>query len=344
MKNLVRHLRDEQALARLIGESPAFLKAIEPLPAIAKSQATALIVGETGTGKELAARAIHYMSDRAAYPLIPVNCGSLPEMLLEDELFGHERGAFTDAHVRRSGLFTQAEKGTVFLDEVDTLTAKAQITLLRVLQDKRYRPVGSSVERQADVRIVAATNAQLDKIVRDGAFRADLFYRLSVFIINLPPLRERKADILKLAAHFIEKHSTEDNAGMELSQGARATLVSYDWPGNVRELENAIIRGVHLSHASTIEVEALGLPHRVDEPPAISLPIPPRLQPLKTMKSQVIEEFEKGYLTRLMREHKGNVSRAAQTAGKERRELGKLLKKYQLDPKRFHKPDSNQSK
>ena len=336
MKDLIRHLRDTKALGKLIGEAQVFAKAIEALPAIAKCGATALIVGETGTGKELVARAIHYLSDRAAFPFVPMNCGSLPETLLEDELFGHERGAFTDAHTRRSGLISEAEKGTLFLDEVDTLTTKAQVAFLRVLQDKRFRAVGSSIEQQADVRIVAATNAEIDHSVQNGAFRADLYYRLCVFTINLPPLRERRDDILLLASYFLEKHSPEDKARIELSGSARAALVSYDWPGNVRELENAIIRGIHLSHATTIEAENLRLPCRADEPAATVSLLSPRLQSLKAMKQTVIAAFERDYLVRLMREHQGNVSHAAQAAGKERREFGKLLKKYQLDPQRFH--------
>ena len=343
MKDLIRHLRDTRTLGKLIGEAAVFAKAIEPLPAIAKCGATALIVGETGTGKELVARAIHYLSDRAAFPFVPINCGSLPEALLEDELFGHERGAFTDAHARRSGLITQAEKGTLFLDEVDTLTTKGQVAFLRVLQDKRFRAVGSSIEQQADVRIVAATNAELDQQVQAGTFRADLYYRLCVFTLNLPPLRERKDDILLLASYFLEKHALEDKAGMELSESASATLMAYDWPGNVRELENAIIRGIHLSQGNVIEAGNLCLPYKIDEPPTAPSLISPRLQSLKAMKQAVIAAFEKDYLVRLMREHRGNVSHAARAAGKERREFGKLLKKYQLDPQRFHSPDPTPS-
>jgi two-component system, NtrC family, response regulator GlrR len=343
MKNLIRHLRDTRTLGKLIGEAPVFAKAIEPLPAIAKCDATVLIEGETGTGKELIARAIHYLSERAAYPFVPINCGSLPEALLEDELFGHERGAFTDAHNRRSGLITQAEKGTLFLDEVDALTGKAQVAFLRVLQDKRFRPVGSSIEQQADVRIVAATNVQLDHSVQNGAFRADLYYRLCVFALNLPPLRERKDDILLLASYFLEKHAPENKAGIELSAGARAALVSYDWPGNVRELENAIIRGIHLSLAKMIEARNLCLPRRPDEPSADAAPGNPPSKSLKAMKQSLIAVFERDYLERLMHVHQGNVSHAAQAAGKDRREFGKLLKKYRLDPHRFHSPNPTPS-
>src|SRR5262249_32899789 len=186
MDGLVSSGRGKQAFAKLIGNSPCFQQAIAALPAMASSDATVIISGETGTGKELVARAIHYLSERAAFPFVPLNCGSLSDTLIEVELFGHERGAFTDAHVRRQGLIAQAERGTLFLDEIDTLPNKAQVDLLRVLQDKRYRPVGSPHELQANVRVLAASNAELPQLVRSGSFRADLYYRLCVFSIHLP--------------------------------------------------------------------------------------------------------------------------------------------------------------
>src|SRR5262245_59542805 len=199
IESLIHRLRDAQVFAKLVGQAPAFIKAIQWLPAIAKDEAAVLIDGETGTGKELVARAIHYLSERAPFPFVPVNCGALPDTLLEDELFGHERGAFTDAHMRRSGLIAQAEKGTLFLDEVDTLTLKAQVALLRVLQDKKFRLLGSRGEQEANVRVVAATNAPLDELVQNGGFRADLYYWLCVFSIKLPPMRNRKDDNILLA-------------------------------------------------------------------------------------------------------------------------------------------------
>jgi DNA-binding NtrC family response regulator len=335
MERLIQRLCDSQGLATLVGKAPAFLEAIRKLPVVAKSDATALITGETGTGKELVARAIHYLSDRASHPFVPVNCGSLPVTLLEDDLFGHERGAFTGALVRRKGLIVQAERGTLFLDEVDTLPAKAQIDLLRVLQDRRFRTLGCSVEQETDVRIVAATNAPLELLVQSGSFRADLYYRLSVFSIFLPVLRDRKEDVLLLAGHFLEKHAPAGKANLKLAPGARAALLSYDWPGNVRELENAIIRGIHLSQADSIEDDDLGLLSRDAGPLVASSCAPAELRPLGIIKREVIQAFEKDYLTRLMSRHQGNVSQAARTAGKERRNLGKLLKKHRLDPRLF---------
>ncbi len=338
MERLIHRLRDSQTLAKIVGAAPAFLNAIAKLPAIAKSEATVLISGETGTGKELVARAIHYLSNRDSFPFVALNCGSLAETLMEAEIFGHERGAFTDARARRPGLIAQAELGTLFLDEVDSLPAKAQVGLLRVLQDKRFRMVGSSVEQNADVRIVAATNARLDDLVRSGLFRADLYYRLSVFLISLPPLRYRKEDIPSLADHFLKKHAPTGRATLHLCADAVAALISCDWPGNVRELENAIIRGIHLSETDLISADdlVLKLPSRALEIPAGSLGF-------NAAKRKVVDAFEREYLSQLMSRHDGNISRAAVAAGKERRDLGKLLKKYRLDPKVFHSAPPHRS-
>jgi len=339
---LVLRAREAQALAKLVGEAPVFLRAIEPLPAVAKSEAAVLISGGTGTGKELVARALHYLSGRASFPFVPVNCGSLPETLLEDELFGHERGAFTDAHARRAGLIAQADKGSVFLDEVDALSARAQVTLLRFLQDKRFRAIGGCGEKQADVRVIAATNTRLEALVQAGGFRADLYYRLCVFTIQLPPLRERKEDLPALAAHFLAKHALDDRRDCRLTPRALAALAAYDWPGNVRELENAIIRALYLSKGGMIEPEDFGLKSH-PAPAAAAAAVAGSGAPLsfKTSKRETIEAFERNYLIQLMAAHHGNITQAARTAGKERRDLGKLLKKYQLDPNHFR--TANQS-
>jgi DNA-binding NtrC family response regulator len=335
MENLIRRLRDTCALAKLIGEAPAFLKATEHLPAAASSDAAVLISGETGTGKELVAHVIHYLSKRAPFPFVPINCGALPDTLLENELFGHERGAFTDAHTKRIGLIAAAGNGTLFLDEVDTLTAKAQITLLRVLQDKKFRAIGSSREQEVNLRIVAATNTDLLSMVRAGTFRTDLYYRLCVFSVHLPPLRERREDISLLASWFLKKHAPAESPVRRLSPAALAALTACEWPGNVRELENAIIRGIHLAKTEEIEVSDLGLPPGAERS-FLSPGINASLHSFKEMKQEVIERFERDYLTRLLRAHRGNVSQAARAAGKERRDLGKLLKKYRLDPRLFH--------
>jgi two-component system, NtrC family, response regulator GlrR len=330
-----RQARQCQALAKLVGQAPALLKMIEQMPAVAGSEAPVLVSGETGTGKELVARAVHYMSPRSESPFVAVNCGSLPETLVEDELFGHERGAFTNADARREGLIEQAEKGTLFLDEVDTLVSRAQVDLLRVLQDGKYRPIGSSREREANVRVVAATNVALDHLLPSGQFRKDLYYRLRVFSICLPPLRSRKEDIPLLAEHFLKKHAPANRSCLLFSSGAIGALLAYDWPGNIRELENAIIRGIHLCRHDLIEANDLGVVPGSDAPDAAASAGPGYLLSFRAMKQTTIQVFERNYLARLMLEHRGNVSQAARASGKERRDLGKLLRKYQLDPKSF---------
>lgn len=330
-----RPAHDYQALEKIVGRAPALMRMIEELPAVASSGAPVLILGETGTGKELVARAVHYLSSRADSPFVAVNCGALPETLLEDELFGHERGAFTNADSKRVGLIEQAENGTLFLDEVDTLAAKAQVDLLRVLQDKKYRAIGSSREKNVSVRVVAASNLPLHQLLRGGGFRTDLYYRLCVFQLDLPPLRERKDDIPVLAAHFLKKHTPSAKAALQLSAMATSALMAWDWPGNVRELENAIIRGIHLSRTNSIEPRDLGLLAPGAERFSASGPVLGRTLSFRAMKQAAIEVFERTYLSGLMSEYRGNVTQAARASGKERRDLGKLLRKYQLDPKSF---------
>jgi DNA-binding NtrC family response regulator len=329
-------------LARLVGESPRFLRAIERLWSIARHSATVVIGGETGTGKELIARAVHYLGPRAAQPFVPVNCGALPDTLLEDELFGHERGAFTDARERRAGLLSQADRGTLFLDEIDSLTPRAQVALLRVLQGGTYRALGGDRERPLDVRFVAATNTSLFALVRAGHFRSDLYYRLCVLSILLPPLRERIEDILLLARYFLTKHHSGP-APLELSDGAERALIGYSWPGNVRELENVIQRAIAMTTSTLITADDLGLTTHMPDLPALhpvipiagsdgsELPFPP----FNEAKRAVVDAFERDYLQQVMRAHHGNVSRAAQSARKERRDFGRLLKKHQLDPREF---------
>ncbi len=340
---LIQRLRETQGIGMLIGQAPVFRRAIAQLPAIARSDSTVLICGETGTGKELVGRAIHYLSPRAAFPFIAVNCGALPETLLEDELFGHERGAFTGAQVRQTGLIAQAEKGTLFLDEVGTLTARAQAALLRVLQDKTFRMLGSRQETQADVRFVAATNASLGRMVESGTFRADLYYRLRVFAIGLPPLRDRREDITLLAAHFLKRYTPPERPELQFSPAVWAALLTSDWPGNIRELEHAILRAAQVCRTSVIEVEDLGLPLPSSQTaPSVPL-VSPAASPFKSLKKISVEAFELDYLTQLLAAHHGNVTQAARAAGKDRRELGRLLKKHHLDPKAFAAASARQT-
>jgi DNA-binding NtrC family response regulator len=334
MEKLVDRVREAGALAKLVGDAPSFLKAVSQLPVIAKSEAAVLILGETGTGKELVARAIHYSSGRAAFPFVAINCGSLPDTLLEDELFGHVRGAFTGAHARRDGLISQAKGGTLFLDEIDTLSKKAQIDLLRVLQERRFRPIGTAAEQDADIRILGATNAPLSILARSGQFRTDLYYRLCIFSIILPPLRERHEDILKLANHFLQKHSIPNRPYPRFTPEACAVLLSWNWPGNVRELENTIIRGIHLCKNNSICVADLGLLTSTEGSTA-SQDALSECPSFSVAKRRAIAMFEKGFLTRLMTEQAGNVSRVARIAGKDRSDIGKLLRKHSIDAKEF---------
>src|SRR5262245_48329620 len=299
-------VRAALALRQLVGRAPAFAAVVHRLPQVACSGAPVLLLGETGTGKELAARALHYLSPRAPFPFVAVNCGALPESLVEGELFGHERGAFTDAHLRRAGLIAQAERGTLFLDEVDSLPRKAQVSLLRVLQEKRFRPVGGTAETTADVRVVAASNAPLDQLIREGGFRGDLYYRLAVFLLRLPPLRERLEDVEPLALHFLAKHAPPDRPPPRLSDAARGALLANDWPGNVRELENAIVRGCHRCEGGCIGAADLGLP----DAPSPSV-LPQRPNSFRTLRRRVIEAFEREYLSNLLANHNGNVTGAA---------------------------------
>ncbi|MFL6200237.1 MAG: sigma-54-dependent transcriptional regulator, partial [Thermoanaerobaculia bacterium] len=231
---LRRELEQKYTFNNIIGKSPRMQAIFSLIERIARTSSTVLIHGESGTGKELIARAIHFASPRANRRFLSLNCGALPENLLESELFGHERGAFTDARAPRTGLVHEAQGGTLCLDEVDSLSPRAQVVLLRLLQDRTYRPVGSSRQHRGDVRFIAITNARLSDRVAAGAFRADLYYRLSILTVDLPPLRERKNDVPLLAAHFLGLY-THRSAIPALSPAAEGALMAYDWPGNVRE-------------------------------------------------------------------------------------------------------------
>jgi DNA-binding NtrC family response regulator len=333
INEVVRRVRDAHAVGKLIGEAPSFTRAIGAIPLIARHDATVLITGETGTGKEVVARAIHYLSDRAGQPFVCVNSASFSDFLIEDALFGHEPGAFTDAKHRRRGLLAEADKGTLFLDEVEALTARAQAALLRVLQDGTFHALGSAQQQRTDARVIAATNAPLEQMVLSGSFRSDLYHRLRVLCIDLPPLRERQDDILLLATHFLRLHTPAGRPPLEFDEAARRMLVSHSWPGNVRELENATLRAAITCQAQVIGPEHLGIafsgaassaPHSATGSSAYGV-----------LKREAIAAFERSYLTSLITQHHGNVTHAARAAGKDRRELGKLLKKHGVDPRGF---------
>lgn len=318
-----------------IGESPAFREMLAILARVARYDTTVLISGETGSGKEMAARAIHYQGQRHERPFIPVNCGALPDHLVENELFGHARGAYTDARENQLGLIAQAEGGTLFLDEVDTLTAKAQVSLLRFLQDGQYRRLGSSVVESADIRVVAACNSDLSQAVDRHEFRADLYYRLAAMELLVPPLREREHDVVLLARQVIAEAARQYRLAVkDLHADTVQWLLAYAWPGNVRELQNRIQREFLLCDGPDVLVRerAPDSDRRRQHDRRIALPTTLNFN---DAKQYVLHAFERSQLQRLMLESAGNVSGAARLAGKERRALGKLLKKHGIEPEQF---------
>ena len=328
----------------LIGRSKNFLDVVRKIPRLAGCQATVLISGETGTGKDLYARAIHYQSARKDRPFVPVNCAALPDHLVESELFGHIRGAFTDAACDRKGLLEEAEGGTLFLDEINSLSLSAQGKLLRFLQDCEYRPLGSNKHRTGNVRIVAATNRDLRFLVQELCFREDLYHRLNILSVCLPPLRERPEDILLLTHHFLTTFGDEHGRqNIGLSSAAKQKLLAYHWPGNVRELQSVIQRSVILSASVQLEYEDIDL-----------LPCDPTVPPHQPTtdcaagaseeglrfgdaKLRAMLEFERGYLMNLLAQYAGNLTQAAKAAGTGRRSLQRLLQRHHLDRRVFAK-------
>lgn len=325
---------NDLASLNLIGKSPAFLAALGLIKKFAGCDATTLILGETGTGKELAARAIHYFSSRRDLPFIPVNCGALPDSLVESELFGHSRGAFTDAKEETVGLVAQAKGGTLFLDEVEAMSPRAQVVLLRFLQDKEYRPVGGKVVKHANLRVVAASNADLDDLVARGLFRIDLVFRLNVLSLHLPRLRDRTGDAVVLAQAFLDRlNATSHGPHKILHPDSRALLDAHRWPGNVRELENLITREYLLASNSTIHLASLLDSDKSDA--TLEEDECSGNECFHVAKARAIAHFERSYITALLSETGGNISQAARLAGKDRSDITKLVKKYGLDREHF---------
>ena len=326
---LRQQLSDRFHLDQLIGRSAPMQRVFELVRRVAPSRASVLISGESGTGKELVARAIHALSERHERPFVAINCGAIPEALLESELFGHVRGAFTGAIGNKDGLFAAADGGTLFLDEIAELSLALQVKLLRALQERTVKPVGSTSERPVDVRILAASNRELQRAIREGSFRSDLYYRLNVISVELPPLRERRADIPLLAEHFVRKYAAEAGRALRgLDAPALARLCDYDYPGNVRELENLIERAVTLVQGDEIGVAVL--PElRPTTAGADALPLA-ALPPAGLDLDTHIGTIERALLQQALDRTEGNRSAAAQLLRMSLRSLRYRLAKYAL--------------
>jgi len=336
---LRKELEGVYAFHNLVGKSVAMRDVYRLLEQAAGLDITVLLTGDTGTGKELAARAIHYHSARRERRFVPVNCGALPAELVESELFGHARGAFTGATSAKAGLFEEAQGGTIFLDEVGELPLPVQVKLNRALQEKEIRRVGDNLPVKVDVRVIAATHRDLKAEVQAGRFREDLFYRLHVFPVRLPPLRERREDIPLLAAHFLEKHARAYRRELSgLDPEALRTLTGYPWPGNVRELENAVERAVAV--ATGAELTVADLPPEVRGAQEGALPAEVLAQmPYREAVDIARDRISRDYLVALMREFGGNVTHAAERAGMERESLHRLLRRYGIRSDDFKRPE-----
>ena len=337
----LRHVRVENSALKqlldtrfqfenIIGNSEAITQVFDLIRKISNASANVLITGESGTGKELVAQCIHANSKRSHKPFVPLNCGGLPEHLVESELFGHTKGAFTDAKQNHAGLIEHAKGGTFFLDEIGELPMPLQVKFLRVLEDHKIRRLGSNEEIEIDVRLICATNQNIEALIEAGRFREDLFYRINTFEIHLPPLRERQGDIQLLAHHFLNHFAeTSDKAIQGISTEAMDVLCDYNWPGNVRELMHVMERAVALSDADAIQLE--DLPENLVGQTADTLSSAQIDLPFQEAKDAVVEKFERTFIHRLLKAHNGNVSRAARQNGMTRHRLQRLISKYAID-------------
>jgi DNA-binding NtrC family response regulator len=340
LEQLRQEMRGDDQFHTMVSKSPKLRKVFDLIAQVGPIGSTVLIEGETGTGKELVAHAIHAAGLRRAGPFVALNCAVLNDSLLESELFGHEKGAFTGADRRKIGRFELADRGTLLLDEVGDIPAGLQAKLLRVLETGCFERVGGTESLKVDVRIVAATHKRLEEQVKQGRFRADLFYRLNVIKIELPPLRERSEDIPLLAMHFLEKHrSHKGTAVLEISSEAMQALLRHDWPGNVRELENAIMAGIALADGPVLRRDDLPEPvgPQIDQPAAN-----PELldvnRSLPDLTTDLIGRVEREYFVRVLTEFKGNVARCARHSGLSRRSVTQKLSKYGLERRSFKAP------
>ena len=330
-RQLQRELCGTHQFEKVVGHSPQMTAVLDQVRRVAPTEASVLVRGESGTGKELIARCLHAASSRSQGPFVPLDCASLPETLLESELFGHEKGAFTGATNSRIGLFQAASQGTLFLDEIGNLPPPLQAKLLRVLQERQYRRVGGRELAEVDARFISATHCNLEEMLRQGTFREDLFYRLHVVTIQLPAVRERPGDVAPLAQFFLKECLDSERKGVRgISSAAMLLLQNYSWPGNVRELKNAICRAVSLTESNQITP--------FDLPPEILEAVEQESRQagrFRQAKQQIVKQFEESYLRQLLADAQGNVSVAARQAGMKRSALHRLLRKHRLDSAKF---------
>jgi DNA-binding NtrC family response regulator len=328
VKTLRRQLRDQGAFGPMIGNSPEMRKLYQVIEQAAPTSASVLITGESGTGKELVAQTVHRLSPRASFPFVAINCAAIPETLLESEIFGHEKGAFTGAADRRQGCFELADRGTLFLDEIGEMTPTTQVKLLRVLQERTFRRLGGRAEQSVDVRVIAATNVDPLEAVAKGKLREDLFYRLNVFPLRLPPLRERKVDLPLLVQAFITEFNSRNQKTITgVDHEAERLIDQYDWPGNVRELRNAIERATILAPGPFIEPKHL--------PPTLSNePSPPRQAHMALGPGTTVEEAERRLIVMTLEHTNDNKTRAAEILGISLKTLHNKLNRLRLRPKR----------
>ena len=318
-------LLEEMALAKLVGRDPTFIRAVQQVPRFARFDMSVMITGETGTGKEVCARALHHLSKRRNHPFIAVDCGAIPDPLFENELFGHARGAFTDAHRDHKGLIAMAEGGTLFFDEIDALSLAEQAKLLRFLQEHSFHALGSDRIDRSNVKVLAATNRDIEACVKNNQVRTDLYFRLNVLRIHLPPLRERPGDIPLLAYSALKDcRASVESAPTSFTPAAMRTLTTYQWPGNVRELYNVVQRAVVVCDGNTILPAHISLAEAATQESSTT-------RDFRTARAAAVAAFERHYFEEILRKHRGNVTHAAREARQDRRAFGRFIKKYQIN-------------
>ncbi|MGA2401011.1 MAG: sigma-54 dependent transcriptional regulator [Syntrophobacteraceae bacterium] len=338
---LRQKLEEKPGYPTLVGSSPAMRSLLDHIEKVAKTSATVLITGDSGTGKELVARALHSRSIRSGQQFIPIDCSTIPESIIESELFGHVKGAFTGAIRNKKGMVEEANGGTLLLDEIGDLSPAMQVKLLRLLQEGEYKAVGSNTISKVDIRFIAATNQDLGEKIREGEFREDLYYRLNVINIHLPALSERREDIPVLANHFLEKYNGLHSKNVKrISDELMQYLLGRDWPGNVRELEHVIERGVIMAAADSLELSDIREPgpvHKSSGPQELSQFTDLFSMPFKKAKDKLIDQFQAEYISSVLSRNDGNVSQAARESGLKRQYLHRLIRETNLDSKSFKK-------